>query len=247
MGNVRPAMNEASGRDVQLYELVLDNGRSASPYVWRSRYALAHKGIEYTSVPLGFTEIPTVFGGRFRTVPVLRDGEHMLAESWDIAEYLERTRPQGAALFGGASELATTKLLDAWLHAEILRRLFRLYALDIHDAARPQDRPYFRQSREKRLQGRSLEEFTAGREQQLPATRAAFAPLRAHLAQYPFLGGASPNYADYMVLAILQWVASVSTLPLLGAEDEMLRAWFNRSLDLYGGLGRDARMRPLFE
>jgi glutathione S-transferase len=240
-------MKESFGRAVQLYELVLDNGRSASPYVWRSRYALAHKGIEFTSVPLGFMDIPTVFGGRFKTVPVLRDGDHVVAESWDIAEYLERTRPQGAVLFGGASEVATTRVLDAWLQAEILRRLFRLYVLDIHNAARPQDRRYFRESREKRLQGRSLEEFTAGREQHLPAARAAFAPLRAHLANFPFLGGASPNYADYMVLAALQWVVSVSTLPLLAADDEVLRAWFTRSLDLYGGLGRDARMRPLFE
>ena len=240
-------MQESSARAVQLYELVLDNGRSGSPYVWRSRYALAHKGIEYASVPLGFTDIPAAFGGRFRTLPVLKDGDHMLAESWHIAEYLDRTRPQAAALFGGASEIATTKLLDAWLQTEILRRLFRLYALDIHDAVRPQDRPYFRQSREQRLQGRSLEEFTADREQQLPAARAAFAPVRAHLASSPFLGGASPNYADYMVLGVLQWVASVSTLPLLAADDEMLRAWFTRSLDLYGGLGREARMKPLFE
>jgi hypothetical protein len=57
---------------------------------------------------------------------------------------LERMRPQGAVLFGGASEVATTRVLDAWLQAEILRRLFRLYVLDIHDAVRPQDRRCFR-------------------------------------------------------------------------------------------------------
>jgi glutathione S-transferase len=87
----------------------------------------------------------------------------------------------------------------------------------------------------------------SAREQQLPATRAAFAPLRAHLANCPFLGGASPSYADYLVLAVRQWVASVSTLPLLAADDETLRAWFTRSLDLCGGVGDDARMRPVFE
>lgn len=37
-----PAMKESSARAVQFYELVLDSGRSASPYVWRSRQALAH-------------------------------------------------------------------------------------------------------------------------------------------------------------------------------------------------------------
>jgi len=59
-------------------------------------------------------------------------------------------------------EIATTKLLDAWQHAEILRRTLRLYALDIHNAARSQDRSYFRQSREKLLHGRTLEEFPDG-------------------------------------------------------------------------------------
>jgi len=55
---------------VRLYELVLEDGRSASPFVRRIRYALAHKGIAHESVRLGFTEIPKVFGGRFKTLPV---------------------------------------------------------------------------------------------------------------------------------------------------------------------------------
>lgn len=239
-------MNAAAHRKLRLYELVLENGRSASPYVWRTRYALAHKGLEFESVPLGFTEIPTVFAGRFKTVPVISDGDTMLAESWDIAGYLDQAYPHSARLFSGDSEIATLKLLDAWLHAEILRRMFRLYLLDIHNAARPEDRAYFRASREKRLQGRSLEQFTADRESRLPAMREAFAPVRTHLAGFPFLGGRAPNYADYMLLAALQWIASVGTVPLLAADDEMLRAWFNRCSALYRAAGPDARMKPLF-
>jgi hypothetical protein len=60
-----------SDTQVRLYELVLENGLSASPYVWRIRYALAHKGLSFESMPIGFTEIPEVFGGRFKTVPVI--------------------------------------------------------------------------------------------------------------------------------------------------------------------------------
>ncbi len=239
-------MNTPAHGRRQLYELVLENGRSASPYVWRTRYALAHKGLEFESVPLGFAEIPTVFAGRFKTVPVIKDGATMLAESWDIAVYLDRAYPHSPRLFSGDSEIATLKLLDAWLHAEILRRMFRLYLLDIHNAARPEDRSYFRTSREQRLQGRSLEEFTAERESRLPAMRAAFAPVRAQLASFPFLGGSAPNYADYMLLGALQWIASVGTVPLLAADDEALRAWFTRCSTLEGTGGPDARMKPLF-
>jgi hypothetical protein len=107
--------------NIRLFELVLANGRSASQFVWRIRYALAH-------------------------------GDTMLAESWDIAEHL--------------------------------------------------DRAYFRQSHEARLEGTMLEAFTAERESRLPALREAFTPPRWQL---------------------------------------------ERGFDLYGGLGRDARMQSLFE
>jgi len=241
------AMNTAATRDLRLYELVLENGCSASPFVWRTRFALAHKGLAFQSVPLGFTEIPQAFGGRFKTVPVIADGEEMLSESWDIAAYLDRAFPAQPQLFSGPAEFEMVKLFDAWLHDAVLRRLFRIYALDIHNAARPQDRAYFRRSREQWLKGVTLEDFTADRAGRLPEMRQAFDPLRTQLASYPFLGGAVPNYADYMALGALQWIASVSTLPLLAADDAVLRQWLERGLDLHGGAGRDARMKPLFE
>jgi len=124
-------------------------------------------------VPIGFTELPQVFGGRFKTVPVIEHGVIMLAESWDIVDYLERTFPGRPALFSGAAEYAMVRLMDTWSTAEILRKMLRLYALDVHNAARPEDRSYFRQSREARLNGISLEEFTAGRTSVLPAFREA--------------------------------------------------------------------------
>jgi glutathione S-transferase len=125
--------------------------------------------------------------------------------------------------------------------------MFRIYALDIHNAARPQDRPYFRSSRQGWLKGVTLEEYTADRTAQLPKLREALLPIRVHLARSPFLGGDTPNYADYMVLGLFHWVASVSTLPLLAKDDEALRSWVDRGFDMYNGLGRDTRMQPLFE
>ena len=230
----------------RLYELVLGNGCSASPYVWRIRYALAHKGLSCETVPLGFTEISRSFNGRFKTVPVLEHGDSMLAESWDIAEHLDRAFPGRPALFAGPAEHAMVRLTDAWFSAEIMRKMFFVYVLDVHNAARPEDRAYFRRTREERLKGKTLEEATADRTTRLPALRDALTPLRAHLSRFPYLGGEAPNYADYIALGALLWVASVSTLPML-AHDDTLRSWVDRGFDLYGGLGRDPRMHALFE
>ena len=139
------------------------------------------------------------------------------------------------------------RLNDAWFSAEILRKMFRVYLLDVHDAARPEDRPYFRKSREEMLKGRTLEALTKDRESSLPALRNALSPLRSQLSHFPFLGGSAPNYADYLALGAFHWVASVGTLPLLAPTDNVLRAWLDRGFDLYEGLGRDPRMKSLFE
>jgi glutathione S-transferase len=239
-------MTANTAEKIRLHELVIDNGRCASPFVWRVRYALAHKGLDFESVQLGFTDIPAQFGGKFKTVPILEHGETLMAESWDIALYLDRRFPDKPALFTSAAELAMVRLTDSWFTAEVQRRLFRVYIKDVYDCARPADRPYFRASREKNMKGATLESFTADRATNLPAIRTALNPLRMHLDKFPFVGGSSPNFGDYIVLSSFQWVASVSTLPLLAADDS-LRAYIDRGFDLYGGLGREAPLQPLFE
>ncbi len=231
---------------IRLHELVIANGRCTSPYVWRVRYALAHKGLSFESVQLGFTEIAPKFDGKFKTVPILELGDTIMNESWDIAEWLDRQFPDRPALFSGPAEVASVRFIDSWFTAEVMRRLFRVYVKDVYDCARPVDQAYFRSSREKQMKGATLESFTADRLAVLPEARAALHPLRSHLAKFSFIGGASPNYADYIVWSGFQWVASVGTLPLLAADDS-LRAYIDRGLDLYGGMGREAPLQPLFE
>jgi glutathione S-transferase len=238
-------MSTSAGNSLRLYELALQDGRSASPFVWRIRYALAHKGLPYETLKLGFSEIPTVFAGRFKTVPILEHGDTAMAESWDIAEYLDRAFPE-RPLFSSPAELSVVRLTDAWFTTEVMRRMFRVYVKDVHDAARPADQPYFRASREKNMKGATLESFTVGRETHLPAIRSALAPLRTHLARFPYLGGSAPNFADYIALGAFYWAASVATVPLLERGDA-LRDWLDRGFDLYGGIGRGPHLRPLFE
>jgi glutathione S-transferase len=235
----------AADAKIRLYELAMENGRSASPFVWRIRYALAHKGLAFESEYLGFREIPDRFTGRFKTLPVIECGNVMMAESWDIAEYLDQAYPERRPLFSNPAELAMVRFVDQWFTAEVMRKMFRIYLLDVHDAAHPLDRPYFRASREKGMRGRTLEDFTADRISRLPALRDALAPLRAHVAKFPFLGGASANFADYIVLGGFIWAGSVATVPMLQADDT-LRPYLERGLDLYDGMARDARMKALF-
>ena len=86
---------------IQLYELVGKDDRRFSPYCWRARMALEHKGLDYETVPVRFTDKDLIaFSGQER-IPVVRDGDNVVSDSWDIAEYLERQYPDKASLFGG--------------------------------------------------------------------------------------------------------------------------------------------------
>jgi glutathione S-transferase len=119
-----------------------------SPYCWRTRMALAHKGLAVEAVPWRFTDKDAIaFSGQGR-VPVIRDGETAVSDSWEIACYLEAHYPERPSLFGGTAGQAHARLINAWADAAVLGPTARLVVCDIFDAIDPKDRDYFRSSRE---------------------------------------------------------------------------------------------------
>src|SRR5205807_2371864 len=79
---------------ITLYDLAgAEADRRFSPFCWRARMALAHKGIEVETVPWHFTEkdrLPQPNAGR---VPVIVDDSQVVHDSSTIAEYLENRYP----------------------------------------------------------------------------------------------------------------------------------------------------------
>lgn len=225
-----------------LHDLACIDDRRPSPYCWRSKYALAHKGLEFEARPTGFGDIPRLYGGGHKTVPILDDDGRVVPDSWAIADYLDHAYPDRPPLFAGPNERALCRFTEAWLFGALTPLLVPMLALDIHDHARPEDRAYYRESREQRL-GRSLEAAAAGREERLEAVRAALNPLRLTLTVQGqrFISGEHPGYADYIAAGFLMWAASVTTLPLFERDDPVV-AWFERVRNLHGGLGRTAPM-----
>src|SRR5436190_20009734 len=75
------------------YDLVDKSGRRYSPYGWRIRMALAHKGLD-AAVELCWhsDKEKLAFSGQ-HLVPVLRDPGKAVHDSWNIACYLDQTYP----------------------------------------------------------------------------------------------------------------------------------------------------------
>ncbi len=79
---------------ITLYDLAgADDSHRFSPNCWRSQMALLIKGLPYETVPWRFTEKDALsFSGQGK-VPVIKDGEASVADSWEIAKYLDATYP----------------------------------------------------------------------------------------------------------------------------------------------------------
>jgi glutathione S-transferase len=227
---------------LRLYDLQVRDDRRPSPFCWRIKYALAHKGLPFEAVPTALTDIPSIAGGAHKTVPIIEDGGKTVGDSWAIADYLDEAYPDRPRLFGSAAERELCRFVEASLFVSAGKSLLMSYLKDIHDHALERDRAYFRQSREK-LFGRTLEELASERAERIEAARAGFDSVRLTLkGGAPFLSGAHPGYADYIVAGFLLWIASIATAPLLMSDDPLL-AWLVRMQDIYDGLGRKS---PLY-
>jgi glutathione S-transferase len=222
---------------ITLYDLAgVEADRRFSPFCWRTRMALAHKGLEVETVPWRFTEkerLPQPNGGR---VPVIVDGSQVVHDSSAIAEYLESRYPDRPSLFAGEAGRALTRFIQNWTETVLQPGLIGFVVLDIHRHIGPEDQAYFRQSREERF-GRALEEVVRDRDARLPAFRESLTPLRRTVERQDFLGGRAPAYADYIVFGAFQWARAISDYELLAADDPVA-AWRGRMLGLFGGLAR---------
>jgi glutathione S-transferase len=222
---------------ILLYDLVgEDASRPFSPHCWKTTMSLAHKGLDYRRVPTPFTSVPTVEGGVSKTIPVIRDGDTVVADSFAIALYLDEAYPDRPTLFGGEGGKAMARFIERWSQLTIHPYLGAAALTDIHARLAPPDQAYFRDSREKRY-GKPLEEVSAPREAELAAFRSSLEPLRNMLTYQPFIGGSAPLYPDYIVFGAFQWVRVMSPFQTL-AKDDPVSAWFERLLDLHGALGR---------
>jgi glutathione S-transferase len=225
---------------LELYDLAgAEEDRRFSPFCWRARLALAHKELPVRTLAWRFTEKERLAPSGQGRVPVLVDDGRWVADSWVIANYLEDAYPGRPSLFGGGAGRALSRFYNNWADSALHPGLMRFVLLDIWRHVAPQDRDYFRRSREERF-GASLEAFVAERDQRLEGFRQSLAPLRLTLQTQPFLGGERPLYADYIVFGGFQWARCISDYALLAADDPVA-AWRRRMLGLFDGLAGNAK------
>jgi glutathione S-transferase len=224
---------------ITLYDLVFAEDRRPSPFCWRIKLALKHKGLDWRDEPTGFTDKQKIAFANSTLVPVIHDGTKVIKDSWAIAEYLEANYA-GRPLFPNDPGHSYARFVNGWADTAVNGAVFPFILGDLAERVRPQDRAYFDESRGKRLGTTDFAGFQAkAREKGIASFRAALEPARRVLRGQEFLSGEAPAYPDYILFGSLMWPRTVSPLELL-EKDDVLYAWRERMFDLFDGMARKA-------
>jgi glutathione S-transferase len=221
-----------------LFELAGKDDRRYSLFSWRSRLALAHKElpVEYRGVRVS-DKASIAFSGQDK-VPILVDGEETVSDSLRIAEYLEGRYPASASLFGGAIGHGLTRQFNAWVDRVLIPAAAPLIVCDVVKHVDAEDAAYLRRGMEGAFRT-TFERMAIERAERAPHFRRLLDPVRHTLRSQPFVCGAAPAYADYILFSIFQWGRMLTVFELLEPDDRLVE-WRDRILDLHGGAARRA-------
>ena len=216
---------------ITLYDLVFDKDLRPSPFCWRAKLAMKHKGLKWRDEPVGFTEKHKIAFANSTLVPVIHDGTNVVKDSWAIAQHLEKTYP-GETLFPNDPGHAYARFVNGWADSAVNVAIFPVIIGDLTDKVRPQDRDYMVESRGKRLGTTDFLAFQKNaREKGIAAFRAALEPARRVLKDQKFLSGEAPAYADYILFGSLLWPHTVSPDLQLLENDDPVHAWRERMIE----------------
>ena len=97
------------------------------------RMALAHKGLESASIVegVGFSEKHKLEFSNQELVPVIKDDDMIISDSWDIAVYIEKSYESSTSLFGATNDFNQVKFVSSWVDSQLHPLIARCVVLDL--------------------------------------------------------------------------------------------------------------------
>jgi len=203
-----------------------------SPYCWRTKLALKHKGLDYETVPHRFTDRAAIAKSGQSKVPVMVDDGHMVHDSWAIALYLDETYPDRPLLMPDAAARVQARFINSWCDWSVIPNTRQLAVPNVFKLIAEEDKAYFRASREKALG--PLEQVGSDRAAAMKTFVQSLKPAEVTLADQAFLHGVKPGYGDFAFFGTLLWPYMVCAEDPIDRESAVGH-WFERMMALHGG------------
>lgn len=205
---------------MKLYERLGANNLCPSPIGYRVRVALSLKGMDCERIPMRFADVDRLEAETgSRTCPAMVDGMVRLTDSEAIVRHLDTVRPQ-RPVFRDEDKHFDLNAIERELGA----RAGKVIAPWFIDRLCPEDRDYYRRSREERY-GMSFAELVAHRSASELDLAFSVGRVSAKLERSPFFSGDQPGFADAVVYGYLLWIelADASAVPELPPD---MAAWY---------------------
>ena len=213
---------------ITLYDLAFDKDLRPSPYCWRAKLAMKHKGLSWRDEPCGFTEKQKIAFAQSSTYPVIHDGTKVVKDSWAIAQHLDQAYPD-KPLFPNDPGLTYARFVNAWADTAVHPTIFPMVVGNMVENVRPADRDYTIESRSSRIGTKDFAAFQKkARESGLAALRAALEPARRVLREQKFLAGEAPAYPDYILYGTFLWPNTIAPDLELLEKDDPIYGWRER-------------------
>ena len=204
-----------------------------SPYCWRTKLALRHKGLDFDTIPWRFTDKDVLSPTKQGRVPVIVDGGKWVNDSWAIAQYLDEAYPGRPPLFPDAQAKTHARFINSWCDWSVLPNTRTLAVPAVFNVIAEKDKAYFRESREKAL-GMPLEQVGADKAAARKTFEQGLKPAEVTLGDHKFLHGTAPGYGDLALFGTLLWPYMVCPQDPID-HDTAVGAWFDRMMALNGG------------
>ena len=216
------------------------DGRRISPFSWRIRYALAHKGLDPEVVPTRFADVERIraLSGQ-HLVPIIEHDGRVVHDSWSIACHLEDRFPDRAIAVRRPRRPRRRPAGEHLVrHGARTRRCARRSVPTSSGASILATAPISAVRARKQF-GMTLEQYCADRGCRAARSVEGVRAAGAHLSEQPFLAGDAPAYVDYIIFSVFQQarIGSPRDVLRLAPEPGATRAWRGRMVALHGGLG----------
>jgi len=200
--------------------------------------SLHHKGLylDTKRVQVKFSDKSLISHKGFKTVPVLEDGDIWTGESLKIAKYLEEAYPDKPSLFGGKEQMELTSIINNILDPKILSILARIIVADVYKVLQPDDKNYFRETREKML-NKKIEDIDIESKKYITFLQKELNPFRRIIKDNNYFTGDKPMYCDYLLFGFFMWARNTSSKQILD-RDDLLWHWRDRMLNLFDGFAK---------
>lgn len=168
-------------------------------------------------------------------LPVLKDGDHYVPDSWDIAVYLEKKVPSPSIFPGGIAEHENFR---EYVKVELQVNVLKWLLPQVPAILDERGAEYFKRTREQKF-GQTLEEVSKGGDEKfLPLLKDKMTRVfHALKDSEAYIFGKDFGYADCLILGLCHWINRVDSgkfLTFLELDDQgRFTAWHKRCEPYY--------------